>query len=63
MIMKNNRDSILGKIIYMTETLQNSGLKDEAMEKSKEELAAISKYLGMDEISAIFFSCSLLVLE
>ena len=56
MIMKNNRDSILGKIIYMTETLQNSGLKDEAVEKSKEELAAISKYLGMDEISAIFFS-------
>ncbi|WP_022932120.1 ATP-binding protein [Treponema bryantii] len=55
-MMRHNKDTILGKIIYLTETLEGSKLEEEALNKTKTELAAICEYLGTDEITAIFFS-------
>ena len=55
-MMRHNKDTILGKIIYLTETLEGSKLEEEALSKTNTELAAICEYLGTDEITAIFFS-------
>ena len=55
-MMRHNKDTVLGKIIYLTETLEGSKLEEEALSKTNTELAAICEYLGTDEITAIFFS-------
>ena len=55
-MMKHNKNTILGKIIYLTETLEGSKMEDAALAKTNKELTAICEYLGADKISAIFFS-------
>ena len=55
-MMQHNKNTILGKIIYLTETLEGSKLEDESLSKTQKELTAICEYLGTDEITAIFFS-------
>lgn len=54
--MTLNRDSVLGKVIFLAETLEGSKLEDSALKEARQELAALCSYLGVDEISAIFFS-------
>lgn len=55
-MIQHNKDTILGKIIYLTEILEKSNLEEEALDKTKNELNAICEYLETDEIQSIFFS-------
>ncbi|MBP5158470.1 MAG: hypothetical protein ILP18_11440, partial [Treponema sp.] len=55
-MMTLNRDSVLGKVIFLAETLEGSKLEDSALKEARQELAALCSYLGVDEISVIFFS-------
>ena len=55
-MLRHNEDSILGKIIFLSETLQGSKLEDDSLDKARAELQEVSSYLGVDEISAIFFA-------
>lgn len=55
-MLRHNEDSILGKIIFLSETLQGSKLEDDSLDKARAELQEVSSYLCVDEISAIFFA-------
>ena len=55
-MLRHNKDSILGKIIFLSETLQGNKLEDSSLDKARTELQEVSSYLGIDEISAIFFA-------
>lgn len=55
-MVQHNKDTILGKIIYLTETLEGSKLEEDALNTTNKELTEICEYLETDEISAIFFS-------
>ncbi len=56
MMIEHNKNTIMGKIISLTEKLEDSKLEQPALNNCKSELEHVCKYLGVDEISAIFFS-------
>ena len=56
MMIEHNKNTIMGKIISLTEKLEDSKLEQQALNNCKSELEHVCKYLGVDEISAIFFS-------
>ena len=55
-MIEHNKNTIMGKIISLTEKLEDSKLEQQALNNCKSELEHLCKYLGVDEISAIFFS-------
>ena len=55
-MIEHNKNTIMGKIISLTEKLEDSKLEQQALNNCKSELEHVCKYLGVDEISAIFFS-------
>ena len=55
-MIEHNKDSILGKIISLTEKLEGSHLEQKALDNVKSELNKLCNYLAVDDVSAIFFS-------
>ena len=53
-MIEHNKNTIMGKIISLTEKLEDSKLEQQALNNCKSELEHVCKYLGVDEISAIF---------
>lgn len=55
-IFDTNRNTVLGKIIYISEKLEQSGLQKEAMDVVREDLEFLSNYLGTSIMGALFFT-------
>ena len=50
------KNTILGKIIVLAEALEHSQLETKKLEETQSQLKDVSEYLGVDDMSAIFFS-------